>query len=236
MLARLMCTSVHASCYGKNERTTSITQSSTKCILKARLMRTSVHASCYGKNERTTSITQSSTKVCILKARLKAGTHITAPRPTHQSAVCWPSCGERIAAQFSTCKSTHVRTDTRPSWPHRARTVTDMWSLNFDGHADCTKLYYRPIHVSGTVRLCVSRPVYQCSRVLLREERAYYYCAFGKVFETASFECNTALHSFQIRDSLNGCRYNGFRCLSIVRGMFLYTVCFAATHTGKPGE
>ncbi|KAG8261449.1 hypothetical protein J6590_072174 [Homalodisca vitripennis] len=53
---------------------------------------------------------------------------------TRQSAVCWPSYGERIAAQFSTCKSTHVRTDTRPSWPHRARTVTDMFSLNFDGH------------------------------------------------------------------------------------------------------
>ncbi|KAG8324249.1 hypothetical protein J6590_096668 [Homalodisca vitripennis] len=64
----------------------------------------------------------------------RVGTHITAPRPTRQSAVCWPSYGERIAAQFSTCKSTHVRTDTRPSWPHRARTVTDMFSLNFDGH------------------------------------------------------------------------------------------------------
>ncbi|KAG8242327.1 hypothetical protein J6590_068275 [Homalodisca vitripennis] len=51
-----------------------------------------------------------------------------------KSAVCWPSYGERIAAQFSTSKSTHVRTDTRPSWPHRARTVTDMFSLNFDGH------------------------------------------------------------------------------------------------------
>ncbi|KAG8338243.1 hypothetical protein J6590_005785 [Homalodisca vitripennis] len=66
------------------------------------------------------------------------GTHISAPRPTRQSADCWPSYGERIAAQYSTCKSTHVRTDTRPSWPHRARTVTDMWSLNFDGHVSVT--------------------------------------------------------------------------------------------------
>ncbi|KAG8251074.1 hypothetical protein J6590_088332 [Homalodisca vitripennis] len=68
----------------------------------------------------------------------QVGTHITAPRPTRQSAVCWPSYGERIAAQFSTCKSILVRTDTRPSWPHRARTVTDMWSLNFDGHETCS--------------------------------------------------------------------------------------------------
>ncbi|KAG8320441.1 hypothetical protein J6590_069302, partial [Homalodisca vitripennis] len=75
---------------------------------------------------------------CIYMVGLKVGTHITAPRPTRQSAVCWPSYGERIAAQFSTCKSTHVRTDTRPSWPHRARTVTDMFSLNFDGHVSVT--------------------------------------------------------------------------------------------------
>ncbi|KAG8299956.1 hypothetical protein J6590_088551 [Homalodisca vitripennis] len=32
---------------------------------------------------------------------------------------------KRIAALFLTCKPTHVRTDTKPSWPHRARTVTD---------------------------------------------------------------------------------------------------------------
>ncbi|KAG8293829.1 hypothetical protein J6590_010825 [Homalodisca vitripennis] len=57
-----------------------------------------------------------------------------APCPTRESADYWPSYGERIAAQYSTCKSTRVRTDTRPSWPHRARTVTDMWSLNFDGY------------------------------------------------------------------------------------------------------
>ncbi|KAG8321065.1 hypothetical protein J6590_054200 [Homalodisca vitripennis] len=57
---------------------------------------------------------------------IKAETHIPAPRPTRrESAVCWPSYGERIAAQFSTCKSTHVRNDTRPSWSHRARTFTD---------------------------------------------------------------------------------------------------------------
>ncbi|KAG8283630.1 hypothetical protein J6590_014154 [Homalodisca vitripennis] len=53
----------------------------------------------------------------------KAGTHIPAPRPTRESAVCRPSYGEIIAAQFSTCKSTHVRTDTRSSWPHRHRYV-----------------------------------------------------------------------------------------------------------------
>ncbi|KAG8286048.1 hypothetical protein J6590_068975 [Homalodisca vitripennis] len=58
-----------------------------------------------------------------LELTLKVGTHITAPRPTRQSAVCWPSYGERIAAQFSTCKSILVRTDTRPSWPHRHRYV-----------------------------------------------------------------------------------------------------------------
>ncbi|KAG8277871.1 hypothetical protein J6590_033404 [Homalodisca vitripennis] len=63
------------------------------------------------------------------------GTHITAPRPTRESADCWPSHGETIAAQYLTCKFRHVRTDTRPSWPHRARTVTDSSGLNFDGHA-----------------------------------------------------------------------------------------------------
>ncbi|KAG8276268.1 hypothetical protein J6590_069020 [Homalodisca vitripennis] len=50
---------------------------------------------------------------------------ITAPRPTRESADCWPSHGETIAAQYLTCKFRHVRTDTRPSWPHRGRTVTD---------------------------------------------------------------------------------------------------------------
>ncbi|KAG8248486.1 hypothetical protein J6590_039666 [Homalodisca vitripennis] len=70
--------------------------------------------------------------------RLKVGTHITAPRPTRESADCWPSHGETIAAQYLTCKFRHVRTDTRPSWPHRARTVTDMFSLNFDGHETCS--------------------------------------------------------------------------------------------------
>ncbi|KAG8302469.1 hypothetical protein J6590_031541 [Homalodisca vitripennis] len=63
------------------------------------------------------------------------GTHITAPRPTRESADCWPSHGETIAAQYLTCKFRHVRTDTRPSWPHRGRTVTDSSGLNFDGHA-----------------------------------------------------------------------------------------------------
>ncbi|KAG8261288.1 hypothetical protein J6590_076820 [Homalodisca vitripennis] len=66
---------------------------------------------------------------------LKVGTHITAPRPTRESADCWPSHGETIAAQYLTCKFRHVRTDTRPSWPHRGRTVTDSSGLNFDGHA-----------------------------------------------------------------------------------------------------
>ncbi|KAG8260083.1 hypothetical protein J6590_104827 [Homalodisca vitripennis] len=61
------------------------------------------------------------------------GTHITAPRPTRESADCWPSHGETIAAQYLTCKFRHVRTDTRPSWPHRGRTVTDSSGLNFDG-------------------------------------------------------------------------------------------------------
>ncbi|KAG8327572.1 hypothetical protein J6590_018011 [Homalodisca vitripennis] len=56
---------------------------------------------------------------------IKVGTHITAPRPTRESADCWPSHGETIAAQYLTCKFRHVRTDTRPSWPHRGRTVTD---------------------------------------------------------------------------------------------------------------
>ncbi|KAG8261776.1 hypothetical protein J6590_066307 [Homalodisca vitripennis] len=65
---------------------------------------------------------------------LHVGTHITAPRPTRESADCWPSHGETIAAQYLTCKFRHVRTDTRPSWPHRGRTVTDSSGLNFDGH------------------------------------------------------------------------------------------------------
>ncbi|KAG8276269.1 hypothetical protein J6590_069021 [Homalodisca vitripennis] len=36
--------------------------------------------------------------------------------------------------EYLTCKFRHVRTDTRPSWPHRGRTVTDSSGLNFDGH------------------------------------------------------------------------------------------------------
>ncbi|KAG8261054.1 hypothetical protein J6590_082593 [Homalodisca vitripennis] len=69
-----------------------------------------------------------------LTMKIKVGTHITAPRPTRESADCWPSHGETIAAQYLTCKFRHVRTDTRPSWPHRGRTVTDSSGLNFDGH------------------------------------------------------------------------------------------------------
>ncbi|KAG8307989.1 hypothetical protein J6590_006970 [Homalodisca vitripennis] len=50
--------------------------------------------------------------------------HTSTPRPTRRvSSVCWPPYGGRIAAQFSTCKSTHGRTDTRPSWPHHHRYV-----------------------------------------------------------------------------------------------------------------
>ncbi|KAG8241002.1 hypothetical protein J6590_096776 [Homalodisca vitripennis] len=71
----------------------------------------------------------------MLPVASKVGTHITAPRPTRESADCWPSHGETIAAQYLTCKFRHVRTDTRPSWPHRGRTVTDSSGLNFDGHA-----------------------------------------------------------------------------------------------------
>ncbi|KAG8243915.1 hypothetical protein J6590_035532 [Homalodisca vitripennis] len=33
--------------------------------------------------------------------------------PHRARHVCRPSYGERIASQFSTCKSTHVRTDTK---------------------------------------------------------------------------------------------------------------------------
>ncbi|KAG8257673.1 hypothetical protein J6590_043952 [Homalodisca vitripennis] len=89
-------------------------------------------------NERVDKLAKEAANDGVETQYLPVGTHITAPRPTRQSAVCWPSYGERIAAQFLTCKSTHVRTDTRPSWPHRARTVTDMFSLNFDGHVSVT--------------------------------------------------------------------------------------------------
>ncbi|KAG8305054.1 hypothetical protein J6590_078505 [Homalodisca vitripennis] len=65
---------------------------------------------------------------------LKAGTHMPAPCPTRESAVFWPSYVEGIEVQYSICKFRYVRTDTRPSCPHRARTVTDFWSFNFDGH------------------------------------------------------------------------------------------------------
>ncbi|KAG8285751.1 hypothetical protein J6590_074113 [Homalodisca vitripennis] len=99
-----------------------------------------------------------------------------APCSTRESADCWPSYGERIAAQYSTCKFRHVRTNTRPSWPHRAHTVTDMWSLNFDGHGAVyerrARTDIRPTHVSGTVWICVSRPLCNVESEVIRTTKS----------------------------------------------------------------
>ncbi|KAG8315461.1 hypothetical protein J6590_070186 [Homalodisca vitripennis] len=68
-----------------------------------------------------------------------------------------PTYGERIAAQYSTCKFRHVRTDTRPSWPHRARTVTDMWSLNFDGHGAAYERHHKIAALGLRTDVCGNR-------------------------------------------------------------------------------
>ncbi|KAG8281223.1 hypothetical protein J6590_063423 [Homalodisca vitripennis] len=51
------------------------------------------------------------------------------PCPTRQSPECWASSGERLTAQYSTCKPKHVHTDTGLSKSH-----SHSLGLNFDGH------------------------------------------------------------------------------------------------------